>query len=281
MTEAFRLSTMTVEDVKRAVDWAADEGWNPGLDDASAFHAVDPEGFLMGWLEDEPVTAISVVRHSESYAFLGFYLCVPQHRGKGLGLATWQAGLERLGNRRVGLDGVPAQQENYRLSGFNYAHHTQRYGGKISAHHHDDFECISTGDVEDVLRLDREVHGGVCRDRYLSEWVCQTKNRRTMVLRRGHEIHAVGTVRTCRLGHKIGPLLAPNRDVAQALIESLVALVDAEQVFVDIPDPNVDGVSMARNLGLSPAFACARMYKGPAPSRDLSRTFGEATFELG
>ena len=31
-------------DVDLAVEWAAREGWNPGLADAEAFHAADPEG---------------------------------------------------------------------------------------------------------------------------------------------------------------------------------------------------------------------------------------------
>ena len=34
-----------------AVGWAASEGWNPGLDDLAAFHAADPAGFLMGFMD--------------------------------------------------------------------------------------------------------------------------------------------------------------------------------------------------------------------------------------
>ncbi len=34
------------------VEWAAREGWNPGLADADCFHAADPAGFLIGRIAD-------------------------------------------------------------------------------------------------------------------------------------------------------------------------------------------------------------------------------------
>ena len=37
---------MTKEEIAVAVNWAAAEGWNPGLHDADCFWPVDPEGFF-------------------------------------------------------------------------------------------------------------------------------------------------------------------------------------------------------------------------------------------
>ena len=39
---------MRPEDLTLALDWAAAEGWNPGLADAACFFAADPAGFLIG-----------------------------------------------------------------------------------------------------------------------------------------------------------------------------------------------------------------------------------------
>ena len=69
------------------LDWAASEGWNPGLDDAAAFFAADPDGFFVA--EDpsgEILAAISVVNHSDDFAFLGLYILRPEYRGQGIGL---------------------------------------------------------------------------------------------------------------------------------------------------------------------------------------------------
>ncbi|MEO0823571.1 MAG: GNAT family N-acetyltransferase, partial [Pseudomonadota bacterium] len=112
-----------------AAEWAAAEGWNPGLDDLEAFFAADPGGFLLGYAAGEPVACISVVRYGDAFGFLGFYIVRPDWRGRGAGLAIWRAGLERLAGRTVGLDGVVAQQANYRRSGFVLTGRNIRFTG--------------------------------------------------------------------------------------------------------------------------------------------------------
>lgn len=118
-----------------AVAWAAAEGWNPGLRDTDAFLPQDPGGFFLGRLDGEVVSAISVVNYGDEFAFLGFYLVAPKHRGQGLGLATWRAAISHAAAggvaRPIGLDGVVAQQANYERSGFTTAYRTLKYEGVI------------------------------------------------------------------------------------------------------------------------------------------------------
>lgn len=272
---------MRPEDLKTAIGWAEAEGWNPGLDDAAVFHRADPGGFLMGWLGDQPATAISVVAHSDRLAFLGFYLCHPRFRGAGHGFATWQAGMALGADRVIGLDGVPAQQQNYASAGFALAHQTRRHGGVVTGRPHAEIEQSTASDIAALLSLDASVQGGTDRARYAADWFGPAPTRLTMVRRGPDGIDAAGTIRACVRGHKIGPLYAPDAETAGALIEALVAEAGAAQVFMDTPDSNAAGVSLCQQFGLVPAFACARMYRGPAPDRAVGRIFGEMTFELG
>ncbi len=53
-------------------------------------------------------------------------------RGAGHGLRIWNAAIAHAGSRVIGLDGVVAQQDNYRKSGFQLAYANIRYGGTIS-----------------------------------------------------------------------------------------------------------------------------------------------------
>ena len=62
------------EATERVKDWAAREGWNPGLADAACFATVDPQGFLIGELDGEPAATISCVNYDEAFAFLGVYI---------------------------------------------------------------------------------------------------------------------------------------------------------------------------------------------------------------
>ncbi len=89
--DGFRVDVMAEADVALAVDWAAAEGWNPGLSDAACFRAADPGGFLVGRLDGVPVATISVVRYGTSFAFLGLYIVVQLPQAAGWVLGTFLA----------------------------------------------------------------------------------------------------------------------------------------------------------------------------------------------
>ena len=117
---------MSPADVDRAVEWAAAEGWNPGISDASCFATVDPGGFMGGWLGDRMIASISVINYGPSFAFLGFYIVEAPYRGQGYGYRLWRHAVQHAGERLVGLDGVLAEQDNYRRSGFELAYRNVR-----------------------------------------------------------------------------------------------------------------------------------------------------------
>ena len=124
-----RIGVATLEELRTLVGWAVDEGWNPGPHDADAFHAADPEGFLVGRLDDEPVAGISFVRYDPTWAFLGLYIVRPAFRGRGHGIAMWRAAMARREGRSVGLDGVVERQADYARSGFALVRRNVRYEG--------------------------------------------------------------------------------------------------------------------------------------------------------
>ncbi|MEM6717478.1 MAG: GNAT family N-acetyltransferase, partial [Cyanobacteria bacterium P01_C01_bin.147] len=101
------VQNMSLADLQATLRWAEDEGWNPGIADAEAFLAADPQGFFLTRRKGDPVAAISVVNHNAKNAFLGLYICHPEWRGLGFGLSTWEHALKHAGERTVGLDGVP------------------------------------------------------------------------------------------------------------------------------------------------------------------------------
>lgn len=278
-----RVGPMTRSDLDTVVDWAAREGWNPGLADAEAFWAADPEGFLVGRVQGEPVAAISTVRYPPGFAFLGLYIVDPAWRGRGFGWALWSAAMARLEGdavRTVGLDGVVEQQSNYARSGFALAHRSIRFGGQPSGAAHDEVTDLGLDDLVAVESVDARCFGAP-RPSFLRRWLTIPGGCAAGV-RDGDALAGFGVIRPCRDGMKIGPLFARDPAIATAILGRLAEHAGTgTTVFLDVPEPNAAGVALARSQGLEPVFETARMYRGPALDLPLEQVFGVTTFELG
>lgn len=275
-----RIATMSVADLARVLDWAAEEGWNPGLDDAAAFHAADPEGFLMGWVGSEPVASIAMVRHSAAFGFIGLFMVRPDWRGRGLGSEIWRAALSDHGKRSIGLDAVAAQEARYLDAGFTVAHRTKRYAGAVVPEVWPHARRIEPGMLPDLTAFDAAI-SGVERPAYLSAWLTDTPTRRSLVLIDDGQIAGFGTIRTCREGCKVGPLVAPSGAEAEALLRALAATMGTRSVLIDMPENNPAARAMAEHMKWKSVFDTARMYRGAAPVADARRIFGLVTLELG
>ena len=276
------IAAASADDVRRMAGWAADEGWNPGNSDAQAFFATDPAGFLIGRLDSEPVTCISVVKYGQGFGFLGFYIARPSARGKGHGIKVWNAGMARLAGRNVGLDGVPAQQANYRKSGFRLAWNNVRYeGAAIDAKPPAGVELVEASRIgfDKLAAYDRRFFPEA-RDSFLASWI-SLPERVAMVALRDGALAGFGVMRTCRAGARIGPLYAKTPEIASALFSATGGRLGAKAVAVDIAGVNPAAVSWAESLGLKPSFETARMYTGADPEIDAAGLFGVASFELG
>ena len=278
----FHIRPMRRSELDLAVEWAAAEGWNPGLRDATCFHAADPDGFLLGLIDNNPVGSISVVRYGRAFGFLGFYIVKPDHRKQGYGIRLWNAGMEKLANRTVGLDGVVDQQSNYRKSGFVLAHNNLRYSG-IADGRTGDFEGLvelSETEWQAVLAYDQPFFAGP-RESFLHCWLRQSGHRAFGVIN-ADRLSGYGVIRPCREGYKIGPLFADSAEIAQRLFGALLAgTPSGTPVSLDVPAVNSAAIELAEQYGMTISFETARMYRGPAPDLPLERIFGITTFELG
>jgi GNAT superfamily N-acetyltransferase len=275
------IRAMRPPEIALALDWAAAEGWNPGLDDASCFASVDPGGFLIGELDGVPVAIISCVNYDERFAFLGFYIVRPDLRGRGYGLRIWQAAMAHAGERTVGLDGVVAQQENYRKSGFQLAHRNIRYGGSVLSHRRPPADIVDLADIPfDQVAADDATVFPAGRRPFLQAWHGGRGHLGRALVRDG-KLAAWGLIRPCRRGFKIGPLVADDRAAAETVFSGLIAGHGGGEVFLDVPSVNAEAVALAQCRGMAPVFETARMYTGPIAPLRMERVFGVTTFELG
>lgn len=278
---AHDIRILGADGIATAVEWARREGWNPGLRDAEAFAAADPQGFQGLYAAGQMAATISLVSYGLEFAFLGFYICEPSFRGKGLGLALWNHALERCEARTIGLDGVTAQQANYRTSGFVLAHENIRFGGlKPAGYAQLDpaLAQLSPADAAEISRFEQR-HGLFPAERraFLSAWL----GHHALVLRRNGEVEGYGVIRPCHEGWKIGPLFATRIEEAETILRGLLTFMPEGMMFLDVPGTHAAARELATSLKLQPMFETARMYRGPAPQLATEKIFGITSFELG
>lgn len=277
--------TLTRAEVDTAIAWAAREGWNPGLHDAATFHAADPGAFFGAFVDDALTAVVSVAELAPRQGFLGFYICAPDRRGEGHGWAVWQAGLARLPDAVIGLDGVPDQQENYRRSGFAFHHRNIRYAGPLSpsagASPPEGIEIVENAAAEALGAYDTACTGHP-RHRYHAAWLAQPEVTCRIALQNG-KVVGYALRRPCRDGAKIGPLMADTPAIAEALFQAVTTGNETPvgPVSIDLPEPNAEARALAQRHGLTPVFETARMYLGPPPALDLARTYSVTSFEFG
>lgn len=303
------IDVMTEGDLQRVLGWADKEGWIPGVQDAMPFLVADREGFFMAKNgSGDSLASISAVRSGERYGFIGLYICVPELRGKGHGTALFRHALRYLEGRVMGLDAVVAQQSNYGKHGFVMAHRTVRLGGEVvvnsttsptlapapervgSANHHDGLvvQTVTHGDdLQRLIDFDHQ-HVPAHRPEFVRAWLT-TPGHITCAAIKDGVVEGYGVLRPASGGMRFGPLFAASFGVAELLAKALIAATISSPtasdgkltVFIDVPEPNSEGIRLGETLGLHEVFSVGRMYKGPAPSLPLDRIFGFTSLELG
>lgn len=268
-----------------AVEWAAAEGWNPGLGDADIFWATDPEGFVCVERAGEVIGTGSVVAYDDSFGFMGFFIVRPDLRGQGIGREFWYWRRDRLRGRlsddaAIGMDGVFDMQPFYAKGGFEFTHRNLRMAG-TGQRFENLAELVELSELPfaTVAAFD-ERHFGFRRETFLRSWI-QPEGGRGLGYLKEDQLVGMGVVRPCREGFKIGPLFADDADVAEALFRALSSFAAASPIYLDTPENNPDALALATRHGLAEVFGCARMYHGAAPELPWSNIFGVTTFELG
>ena len=268
------------------VDWAAAEGWNPGVHDADMFWETDPEGFVAAEQGGELVGGGSIVSYDGRFGFMGFFIVAPDHRGRGLGApavgppprrpprAAAPRGGDRHGRRvRRCRRSTPAAGSRSPAA---------TCGWRASARPPRAPRAWWTPGRSRPRSSPRTTPARFPAPRpgFVARWIAQPGARALAALE-GGAIRGYGVVRPCRRGFKIGPLFAADAAVAEDLFRGLADHAAGAPLVLDVPEGNAAAMDLARRHGMREVFGCARMYLGPPPDLPEHEVFGVTTFELG
>lgn len=291
-TVPLQIRHMARHELDATVQWAANEGWNPGLHDADLFWATDPDAFMAAELDGEMIGGGSIVSYEGVCGAMGFFIVHPQFRGRGLGRQLWIARRDRLIQRlqapaRIEMDGVFAMQNFYAKGGFEFLHRDLRFQAISPTLASARTARAKTGTVVDLSRV---AFAEIChydqsvflapRANFLQRWITQPDCRALGAMAHGRLV-GYAVARACREGYKIGPLFANDPAIADQIFQALLSRLPNQQLQIDVPEPNLAGVKMVKSQGFTEVFGCARMALGPPLPRPVPNIFGVTTFELG
>ncbi len=272
---------MRKDDAEPAADWAAQEGWNPGLNDAACFYYMDPHGFFVGELSGEPIGCISAASYGDSFGFIGFYIIRKGLRGKWYGVEFGRKAMSYLGDRNIGIDGVVGKIKNYEKCGFTLAHRNIRCQGRGGGSCFAGVVELATVPLDTVVSYDAIIFP-VPRAAFLEQWIIQPDGAPLCFLE-DMELKGYGVMCPCRTGFKIGPLFGGFFDMAERLFNGLTTGRVSTQtpVFLDVPASNPAALVLARRHDMTPVFETGRRYNKGIPAVPMEKVFGITSFELG
>jgi len=281
MNDNFSIRRMRAEEVQIAIDWAAQEGWNPGLHDAQTFYQADPDGFFIGEIDGHAVAVGSAVAYDEDFAFCGLYIVHPEYRGQGYGMALTRERLRYVGQRNAGIDGVVENIPIYAQIGYRLAYHNIRYQGSAVAGMDTNKSIVPLGQVPFSTL---ETYDRLCfpakRSRFLNAWINQGDAKALAYVENG-ELLGYAVRRQCLEGHKIGPLFADSFAVAERLFHALQQDISGEAIYLDVMETNSDAKKLVDTYRMQAVFSTGRMYLKGRPELAEHKIFGITTFELG
>lgn len=264
-------------------DWAAANSWSPGQHDFRCYLETDPQSLHVGYLGDEPVSAVIVANHDALFAHLGAYMVPTQHRGRGFGRATFEAALRHAGTRVVGLHAVTDQVQNYAKSGFVADYSAWRFSGVLAP-----AQTQAPGDIIDAELVDLATlvdydarHFRAARPAFLSSWISAPGHVARVFVDDG-EIVGLGVIRPTIDHSRVGPLYARDAATASALLNNLAEQAEATTIALDVPETNPAACDLASRLGLSADFEMVAMFTtGPLKPINQSGVYAVASAELG
>ena len=293
----------TAEEVKELVcDKTVTANEKPGRLDHVNYFAVDNTGFYVGELDGQPISCISVVKHNDTYAFVGNYHVVEQYRGRGYGFLTWKTAMDSLNDDcNVGLHTVLHNETLYKKSGFQRAWINKRFR-LVASQATSAFSGIQLSpricvtpvpevDFEDILEYTTSVYGFE-RYSFLEKWANSSNSWGCVATNSRGRIVGYANVRTTHPQNqwwKIGPLLADDSQIARSLYKAILEKVSAEDqngtVVVDVPFGTLfssDTLQIVNELSGIHYTTYSRMYtKGLPSNMDLKKIFGLTTVQIG
>ncbi len=280
---------MERDDVAFAMELKNLAGWNQTERDWLGYLEYEPDGCFVAEVAGGRAGTATSIAYGERFGWIGMVLVHPDSRRLGIGSRLLQAAIKHLQGRGVAavkLDATPMGRKVYVPLGFRDEYELSRYEGIAPVPADIDgtpasVQFLTEGDLPELAAFDAAAFGaerpGVLRS-------MSRRNRAWCFVARAASGAIAGYLiaREGRDAAQIGPWIAREEAVAEALLRAFFRRVVGRRVFVDVPHPNRAGCALIARHGFTVQRGFVRMYLGEnSHPGDPRQVFGTSSAEKG
>jgi ribosomal protein S18 acetylase RimI-like enzyme len=301
---ALQIRNMSLEElVETRINFLIPAGW-PGIKyTLAATYATDQNGFYLLEKDGKKIASIAVAAYPEiNFAYIGFYVVIPPLRHQGYGKLLISKTIEYTATKRnitcFGLNCIDSLIPMYQKHGFKTA--TTDYFWKYTQPQHAKATNSTTNTnikitelsnidtiLQDLVAFDASVFGTE-RLEFLRNFLTKP-NTLTIIAQDNGKIQGYGVISEREpavfeehKSYKIAPLYANNNDIANCLLEHLLAIAKPnESIYLETPGNNIAAKQMPEDFGFEKIGSQAKMFKGSKPKFDATKIFCYSSIAIG
>jgi predicted N-acetyltransferase YhbS len=262
---AMTIRLMDEGDIDFALAQTNRENWDIAVGGFEMHLQDDPDGCFIAERGGDRIGMITSTRYDD-LAFIGNLIVEPSFRRQGIGEALMRRAMDHLheqGISRLALEADPPGVKLYRRLGFTDAFESMRFEATrpvrtpASEIHH--VEPLTAEHLDAVARLDAR-HFGTDRSHLLAALL----QRAPAAFRTPRDGAPAGYIITQTLedGVRIGPAVAVDERASTALLDAVLAHLNAPRFTAGLPALDQAGALLLRARGFEPRPSCLRMVHG-------------------
>lgn len=274
MDKRMEIQALLMKHIPFAMELKNLAGWNQTEEDWESYLQLEHQGCFLAKViesegEEQAGTAVAL-SYEDKIGWIGMVLVHPSQRKLGIGTALLKKSIQYLHDhhiRCIKLDATPMGKKVYEPLGFVDEYEVSRYqttvvevGSKGSQLNSLDIKLINSEHLDLIADWDANIFGAK-RSKVL-EGFLRRKPELCFCYITDNQIKGYVMAHEGNEAYQIGPFLAQDAGVAEALFSKVMKQLIGHKVFIDVPLPNHAAVELVRKSQFTIQRSFCRMYLG-------------------